>query len=232
MEHGAAGDGSAERGERSRSQPRRSPISDLQPPISDLLAPCSPRSQPPSVQALERPALTEAGATTAGFFTPYLGPRFTDRGDLEIPRAPAKSGLSEAGCQLSEISDDHTLCHRTARAIADGKSSAGSRVGWNGARAPSGNRSILGDPRRADMKDILNAKIKRRESFRPFAPSILREHVADWFEQDDDVPYMMEVFQIREEKRSLLPAVLPRRRVRSPPDRSPRDQSSLPSSNF
>ncbi len=57
-----------------------------------------------------------------------------------------------------------------------------------------GNRSILGDPRRADMKDILNLKIKRRESFRPFAPSILREHVAEWFETDDDVPFMMQVY--------------------------------------
>jgi carbamoyltransferase len=69
-----------------------------------------------------------------------------------------------------------------------------------------GNRSILGDPRRADMKDILNLKIKRRESFRPFAPSILREEVREWFEQEDDVPFMMEVFQVREEKRSLIPA--------------------------
>jgi len=70
-----------------------------------------------------------------------------------------------------------------------------------------GNRSILADPRRSDIKEMLNAKIKRRESFRPFAPSILREAVAEWFEQDDDVPFMMEVFQIRPEKRSLLPAV-------------------------
>ncbi len=70
-----------------------------------------------------------------------------------------------------------------------------------------GARSILGDPRRADMKEILNAKIKRRESFRPFAPSILREAVAEWFEQDDDVPFMMQVFQFREEKRDLVPAV-------------------------
>jgi carbamoyltransferase len=65
----------------------------------------------------------------------------------------------------------------------------------------------LAIPRRADMKDILNAKIKRRESFRPFAPSILREAVSEWFEQDDDVPFMMEVFQFREDKRSLIPAV-------------------------
>jgi carbamoyltransferase len=57
------------------------------------------------------------------------------------------------------------------------------------------------------MKDILNLKIKRRESFRPFAPSILREHVSEWFEQDDDVPFMMEVFQIRPEKRAHLLAV-------------------------
>jgi len=57
------------------------------------------------------------------------------------------------------------------------------------------------------MKDILNLKIKRRESFRPFAPSILREAVNDWFEQDDDVPFMMQVFQIRPEKRPLIPAV-------------------------
>jgi carbamoyltransferase len=70
-----------------------------------------------------------------------------------------------------------------------------------------GNRSILCDPRRADMKEILNAKIKRRESFRPFAPSILREAVGEWFEQEDDVPFMMQVFQVREEKRALIPAV-------------------------
>ena len=57
------------------------------------------------------------------------------------------------------------------------------------------------------MKDILNLKIKRRESFRPFAPSILRDHVADWFEEDDDVPFMMKVFQIREERRAEIPAV-------------------------
>ena len=95
----------------------------------------------------------------------------------------------------------------TAKAIADGKI-----VGWFqgrmewGPRA-LGNRSILADPRRADMKDILNEKIKRRESFRPFAPSILRESVSEWFEQDDDVPFMMEVFQIRAKNRTLIPAV-------------------------
>ena len=53
----------------------------------------------------------------------------------------------------------------------------------------------------------MNLKIKRRESFRPFAPSILREAVSEWFEEDDDVPFMMKVFQIREEKRAKIPAV-------------------------
>ena len=57
------------------------------------------------------------------------------------------------------------------------------------------------------MKDLLNAKIKRRESFRPFAPSILREAVPEWFETDDDVPFMMQVYPIRPEKRALIPAV-------------------------
>ena len=57
------------------------------------------------------------------------------------------------------------------------------------------------------MKEILNQKIKRRESFRPFAPSILREAVNEWFETNDDVPFMMQVFQVRAEKRALVPAV-------------------------
>ena len=109
--------------------------------------------------------------------------------------------------QSETITDEAELCRRTAPAIADGKV-----VGWFqgrmewGPRA-LGNRSILCDPRRADMKAILNAKIKRRESFRPFAPSVLEEAVPDWFEEDDDVPFMMQVFQIREEKRGLIPAV-------------------------
>ncbi len=70
-----------------------------------------------------------------------------------------------------------------------------------------GNRSIVCDPRRADMKEILNRKIKRRESFRPFAPSIVREAVAQWFETDYDVPFMLQVYQIRPERRAAIPAV-------------------------
>ena len=118
-----------------------------------------------------------------------------------------RADFDAAGCTIERVADEAELCRRTAAAIAEGKV-----VGWFqgrmewGPRA-LGNRSIVCDPRRADMKDILNRKIKRRESFRPFAPSILREAVADWFETDDDVPFMMQVFQIREEKRALIPAV-------------------------
>ena len=88
----------------------------------------------------------------------------------------------------------------------------GGVLGWFQGRAEFGpralgHRSILVDPRWKDAKELLNQKIKRRESFRPFAPSILREHVGDYFEQVDDVPFMEKVFQIKEEKRSIIPAV-------------------------
>ncbi|HSI62451.1 MAG TPA: carbamoyltransferase C-terminal domain-containing protein, partial [Candidatus Saccharimonadia bacterium] len=120
-----------------------------------------------------------------------------------------ESRIRDAGCEVTLFTEAETekLCATTAQAISEGKV-----IGWFqgrmewGPRA-LGNRSILGDPRRADMKDILNAKIKRRESFRPFAPSVLREEVGGWFETDDDVPFMMQVYQVREEQRAKIPAV-------------------------
>ena len=136
----------------------------------------------------------------------YWGPEFP-RDKVATLLAAQRSRISAAACAVEEILDEAELCRRTAAAIADGKV-----VGWFqgrmewGPRA-LGNRSIVCDPRRADMKAILNAKIKRRESFRPFAPSVLEETVRDWFEEDDAVPFMMQVFQIREEKRSAIPAV-------------------------
>jgi len=115
--------------------------------------------------------------------------------------------ISAAGAMVKAEATAAALCTRVAQAIADGAVAGWfqGRMEW-GPRA-LGNRSIVCDPRRADMKDILNRKIKRRESFRPFAPSILREAVADWFEVDDDVPFMTQVYPIRVEKRSLIPAV-------------------------
>src|SRR3984893_17972980 len=116
-------------------------------------------------------------------------------------------GIAAANCTVEDIGDEAALCQRTADAIAKGQV-----IGWFqgrmewGPRA-LGNRSILCDPRRPDMKAMLNDKIKRRESFRPFAPSVMEEAVAEWFEEDDSVPFMMQVFQVREEKRKLIPAV-------------------------
>ena len=136
----------------------------------------------------------------------YWGPEFSNDEVASLIEARAAE-ISGSGCTVARESDESHLCHSTAQAIA-----AGSVVGWFqgrmewGPRA-LGNRSIVCDPRRADMKDILNQKIKRRESFRPFAPSILREATADWFETDDDVPFMMQVYQIRPERRSSIPAV-------------------------
>ena len=151
---------------------------------------------------------SELGESTRNFVMDhaYLGPSFSN-GEIKGELDRRERQLAEEACSIERIDDEALLCQRTAEAIAEGKV-----IGWFqgsmewGPRA-LGNRSILGDPRRADMKDILNQKIKRRESFRPFAPSILREAVADWFEDDDEVPFMMKVFQVREEKRGEIPAV-------------------------
>jgi carbamoyltransferase len=147
-----------------------------------------------------------AGAARSPMTHAYYGPAYTDAGIGAAISARADE-LKRQDCVFSVVEDEKALCQKTARAIADGKV-----VGWFqgrmewGPRA-LGNRSIVCDPRRADMKEILNAKIKRRESFRPFAPSILREAVAEWFETDDDVPFMMQVYQVREAQRARIPAV-------------------------
>jgi carbamoyltransferase len=136
----------------------------------------------------------------------YWGPQFDDSAIATL-LAQRAGDIAEAACTVTHVADEAALCRQTASAIADG-----GVVGWFqgrmewGPRA-LGNRSILGDPRRPDMKDILNLKIKRRESFRPFAPSVLREAVPEWFELDGDVPFMMQVYPIRADKRGQIPAV-------------------------
>ncbi len=136
----------------------------------------------------------------------YLGPSYNDIAVEDVLRE-YKEQLPDDDFFIMQSDSVEELTKKTARAISEGKV-----IGWFqgrmewGPRA-LGNRSILGDPRRSDMKEILNQKIKRRESFRPFAPSILRENVSDWFEQEDEVPFMMKVFQIRSEKRTKIPAV-------------------------
>jgi carbamoyltransferase len=136
----------------------------------------------------------------------FLGPGWSDP-ELAAVIERYRPQFAASDCEIRSYNDEDALCRDTAQHIA-----AGNVVGWFqgrmewGPRA-LGNRSILADPRRADMKDILNLKIKRRESFRPFAPAILRDAVADWFETDYDVPFMLQVYQIRRECRAKIPAV-------------------------
>lgn len=136
----------------------------------------------------------------------YWGPGASDV-EIDTLLDSCAGKLQAEGIRREVVADEMILCARVAAAIAEGKV-----IGWFqgrmewGPRA-LGNRSILGDPRRADMKDILNLKIKHRESFRPFAPSILRERVGDWFETDYEVPFMLQVFQVKADQRVRIPAV-------------------------
>ena len=136
----------------------------------------------------------------------YWGPAFDDDAvRAEVQRHAAT--LRDQACTVHEHQDPDGLCGHAAEALADGRI-----VGWFqgrmewGPRA-LGNRSILADPRRADMKDILNARIKRRESFRPFCPSILAEHAPDYFEGSYPDPFMITVYPVRADKRAKIPAV-------------------------
>ena len=126
----------------------------------------------------------------------YVGPSFSD---VDITKFLDSKNIAY------ESFDRESLLEKTAQLIADGNI-----VGWYqgkmewGPRA-LGNRSILADPRREDMKDILNAKIKHRESFRPFAPSILEEYASEYFEIDVPSPYMLMVAPVKKPKE--IPAV-------------------------
>jgi carbamoyltransferase len=136
----------------------------------------------------------------------YCGPGFSEA-HIGKQLVASSEQLNQQDCVAEQIKDENELCKRTAREIADGKV-----VGWFqgrmewGPRA-LGNRSIVVDPRRAEMKDVLNARIKRREPFRPFAPSILLERVGEYFEKDYPDPFMIKVYPIRPEKRAEIPAV-------------------------
>jgi carbamoyltransferase len=141
----------------------------------------------------------------------YWGPRHDG---AEVRRALAAGIPGSAGGDgvwgeicVEGAGTEERLAADTAAALARGEV-----VGWHQGRSEwgpraLGNRSILADPRRADMKDLLNRKIKRRESFRPFAPSVLAERSAEWFTIGYPDPFMIKVYPIRPEKRALIPAV-------------------------
>ncbi len=134
------------------------------------------------------------------------GPQFTND-EINVLLKTQETELIAQAVQICQYDAEGLLCEAVASLLSEG-----GIVGWFqgrmewGPRA-LGQRSILADPRRGDMREILNLKIKRRESFRPFAPSILRECVGEWFEYDADVPFMMKVFTIRAERRDQVPAV-------------------------
>jgi carbamoyltransferase len=136
----------------------------------------------------------------------YWGPEF---GETEIRQAigAVRPEIDREGCTVEALSDTEERCRWTAARLAAGKV-----VGWFqgrmewGARA-LGNRSILADPRRADMREIINTRIKFRERFRPFAPSILEEALDDYFVGAVTDPFMIQVYPVRPDKRGVIPAV-------------------------
>jgi carbamoyltransferase len=135
----------------------------------------------------------------------YWGPEYDDR-RIESLLAQSEAALERAGCVVRRIADDAELCRFTAERIARGEVAGWfqGRMEW-GPRA-LGNRSILADPRRPEMREILNAKIKRREMFRPFAPSIAEEATAEYFAQSHPSPFMLMAYPVRPEKRGAIPA--------------------------
>ena len=134
----------------------------------------------------------------------YWGPAYDEN---DVLRTVSDREDEDWEYHVERLENEEAVVRTTARLIADG-----SVVGWYqgrmewGARA-LGNRSILADPRRGDMRDLINLKIKFREKFRPFAPSIAEESVDDYFEQAVPDPFMLQVYPVREDKRSLLPAI-------------------------
>jgi carbamoyltransferase len=132
----------------------------------------------------------------------YWGPEYSRE---EIRRAIDSNGLAEKGSAIAELKEEE-LMKRGAAILADGKI-----LGWFQGRAEwgpraLGNRSIVADPRRPEMKDVLNQRIKHREIFRPFAPSILAEATADYFEKSHPSPFMTLAYAVRPEKRDKIPA--------------------------
>ncbi|MHC4401165.1 MAG: SxtJ family membrane protein [Planctomycetota bacterium] len=142
-------------------------------------------------QLLDRPRTPEPSDSQLGSL---LGPEFSDD--------QIRAFLDDRGAPYRHLPDRHDLCRRVAEWIAAGKV-----VGWMQGRAEFGpralgNRSILGDARSPAMQSVLNLKIKFRESFRPFAPAVLRERASEYFQMpDDDRPYMLVVDSVAEGKR-------------------------------
>jgi carbamoyltransferase len=174
--------------------------------------------QTPFEQIFVQPAAGDAGlAIGAAYFVhhqtlgqprsfvmkdAYWGPGYTSE---QIRAAVSASRLQGEAMEISELHESE-IAKEAAKEIAAGKI-----LGWFQGRAEwgpraLGNRSIVADPRRPDMKDILNARIKHREMFRPFAPSVLAEATGEYFEKSDPSPFMTQAYSVRPEKRDTIPA--------------------------
>lgn len=174
--------------------------------------------QTPFEQIFVQPAAGDAGlAVGAAYFVhhqvlgqprsfvmenAYWGPGYTPE---QVRAAVAASRLRGEGMEIAELPEEE-IAKESAKEIAAGKI-----LGWFQGRAEwgpraLGNRSIVADPRRADMKDILNARIKHREMFRPFAPSVLAEATGEYFEKSYPSPFMTQAYSVRPEKREAIPA--------------------------
>ena len=129
--------------------------------------------------------------------TPYLGSSYDNKDVLDVIKE------NESKLEVREVNDDNVvdlLIEQNIISVFGGGSESGRRA--------LGNRSILTDPRSPMMKDLINEKVKHRQWFRPFAPSILREKVSDWFEKDINSPYMTTVLKWKDEVRDKVPAVV------------------------
>ena len=137
---------------------------------------------------------------------PYLGPNFLSK-DIKIILEKYNSEIKLHGIKVIEYSEKKNQLSKIASLILQNKIVGffNGRMEW-GPRA-LGNRSILANPGHSKIREIINLKIKRRESFRPFAPSILNHKVGEWFEIDDDVSFMSKVYNVKSEKRFIIPAV-------------------------
>jgi carbamoyltransferase len=141
------------------------------------------------------------------FYNPYLGNCYSNK-EIELSVLSYEKVFAEKNIKLNLFLNKQDLINNIVDRITKkkigglfhGKMEFGSRA--------LGNRSIIADPRSADIKDIINLKIKRRENFRPFAPSILEEEVSNWFDDFEDVPYMSKVLLVKKGMRAKIPAVV------------------------
>jgi carbamoyltransferase len=164
-----------------------------------------PRTSPEASGAWERPVKAEGKRQKAervpkyadGMNGSYLGPQFSE---AEIAAAIEKGGWVARRVDRSVLADEvaSVLAQERVVGLMQGRMEFGPRA--------LGGRSIIGDARSPKMQAVMNLKIKFRESFRPFAPAVLREHVAEWFELDGDSPYMLLVADVNEERRLPVPA--------------------------